>query len=99
MTQDKRIKVEIGERLRLLNESLKISQTAFAQALGVKQGFLNQILMGHKAISGKVIYNLGIRFNRVSLRWLLFGEGEMFEWPLYHARLMRNACINAIRRY
>lgn len=70
---------QIGERLETYQKSQNITQTTLAQAAGIRQGFLNQILRGKKGISAKVIINISRAFKNLNLRWLLTGEGEMFE--------------------
>ena len=75
MTNDE----QIGERLRAFQMALKITQTVLAQHAGVKQGFLSQVFSGKKQISAKVLINITCAFKTLNLRWLLTGEGEMFE--------------------
>lgn len=75
MTNDE----QIGERLRAFQTSMKITQTVLAQHAGVKQGFLSQVFSGKKQISAKVLINITNAFKNLNLRWLLTGEGEMFE--------------------
>ena len=75
MTNDE----QIGERLRAFQMAMKITQTVLAQHAGVKQGFLSQVFSGKKQISAKVLINITNAFKNLNVRWLLTGEGDMFE--------------------
>lgn len=80
MTIDK----QIGERLNQFIFENNITQSSVAEIVGVKHGFLNQILKGKKGISAKVIINLTLAFKNLNIRWLLTGEGEMWMLPNYY---------------
>lgn len=70
---------EIGERLNQFRFFLKLTQKAFAQRLGIQQGFLNTVLKGKKGIGHTILINIAKEYKNLNLRWLLTGEGEMFE--------------------
>lgn len=67
--------MQVGERMRLFRESLKLSQVQMAEALGgtsrgLQNNELNQSLPNSKVMTG--LYRLGANVN-----WLLSGEGPM----------------------
>ena len=65
-------------RLRQLLDALSMTQKAFADSIGLSQGFLTQVLSGKKGISGTIMAGITIGYRRVNLHWLLSGEGKMF---------------------
>lgn len=65
------------KRIRELRESLKLSQTAFAEKLGMTRSMISNMELGIVDIPD---YRLGVivkEFN-VNRRWLETGEGDMF---------------------
>lgn len=70
---------QVGERLNTFRIELGLTQTAFAQTVGIKQGYLNQVIKGHRGISATIIQNIATAYKTLNLRWLLTGEGEMYE--------------------
>ena len=75
MTFDK----SVGMRLNQFILILDISQNAFAQSIKVSRGFLNDVLNGRKGLGGTPLINVAKAYNQLNIRWLLTGEGEMFE--------------------
>lgn len=69
---------QLGERLRALIDENVSTQSAMSKIVGVKQGYLNQIVMGHKRISATIIFAIAKRFKNVNMRWLLTGEETMY---------------------
>lgn len=72
---DESSKVQVGDRMRLFRESLKMSQVQMAAELGgtsrgLQNNELNQSLPNSKVMTG--LYRLGANVN-----WLLSGEGSM----------------------
>lgn len=72
---DESSKLQVGDRMRLFRESLKMSQVQMAAALGgtprgLQNNELNQSLPNSKVMTG--LYRLGANVN-----WLLSGEGAM----------------------
>ena len=69
--------MNISERLNKIIKSLGLTQSDFAESIGIKQPTLSKQLKGlHKidkqeALAIKAVYN-------VDPNWLLTGEGEMF---------------------
>jgi len=70
---------QIGKRLNAFRIDLGISQISLSEILEVRQGYLNQVIHGKKGISAKVIINITRAYKDLNLRWLLTGEGEMWE--------------------
>lgn len=68
----------IGERLDAFRKVLGITQKAFAQQLGVKPGFLNDVIKGRKGIGATILINVAKAYENLNLRWLFTGEGEMY---------------------
>ena len=65
------------KRIRELRESLKLSQTAFAEKLGMTRSMISNMELGIVDVPD---YRLGVivkEFN-VNRSWLETGEGEMF---------------------
>lgn len=75
---------QIGERLNQIIKELGLIQKAFAQSLGVQQGFINNVIKGKKGIGHKVIINIAKEYKQFSIRWLLTGEGDMHRYPNYY---------------
>lgn len=69
----------IGGRLDAFRNDLSMTQKAFAQSVGIQQGFLNQVINGKKGIGATIIINIALVYKNFNLRWLLTGEGEMYE--------------------
>lgn len=72
-------KEQVGARLDAFRNSLNLTQSAFAETIGVQQGFLNNVIRGKKGIGDKIIFNIAKAYKTLNLRWLLTGEGEMYE--------------------
>ena len=69
----------IGARLNEFILILGISQNAFAQSIGVTKGYLNDALNGRKGVGINILLNTAKAYRQINIRWLLTGEGEMFE--------------------
>lgn len=69
----------IGERLNAVRIEFRLTQEAFAQSLGVKKGFLNEVLKGRKGIGGTILLNAAKVYPNLNLRWLITGQGQMFD--------------------
>ena len=67
---------ELGERLRILRESVKLSQVKMADLLGVKQSSINRYEQGQSAPSLETLAKIS-QILRVSLDDLVFGEAEI----------------------
>lgn len=55
-----------------------IKQTDLAKMFGVTQAFVSAMLNGNKPIPTDILLSMSNKYN-LSLKWLLSGEGDMFE--------------------
>lgn len=70
--------MDIVSRLSTFMETHGIGSTQFADACGIPRPTLSQILSGrNKKISDAVISKIHSAYPRMSVLWLLFGEGPM----------------------
>lgn len=67
----------MNERLKLLRKTLKLSQDAFAERIGMKGSSISLLESGGRNITEQVIKSICREFN-VDYIWLTTGEGEMF---------------------
>ena len=67
----------IGERIKKLRKVLKMTQSEFAEAMGISRSYITEIERGAKIPTEKILYLISRTFN-VSLKWLKEGEGEIF---------------------
>lgn len=77
MTNDESAGTSTGTRLQAIIKHSKQSQIDFSKQLGISQGYLSQILMDKRDLSGFVLKNFAIAFKQYSLKWLLINEGTM----------------------
>lgn len=73
------MQLPISERVRILLESKNISQGAFAKQIGLAQTLINRTVLGKSMPSFDAIEKIYRAFPGLSGRWLLTGEGEMWE--------------------
>lgn len=70
--------MDIVSRLISFMEAHRIGSTQFADSCGIPRPTLSQILSGrNKKISDAVISKIHNAYPRLSVLWLLFGEGQM----------------------
>lgn len=70
--------MDIVNRLKQFMTAQQISSTQFADSCKIPRPTLSQILSGrNKKISDEVIAKIHDAFPRLSVLWLLFGEGSM----------------------
>lgn len=70
--------MDIVNRLKSFMEFHRIGSTQFADTCGIPRPTLSQILSGrNKKISDEVIAKIHNAYPRLSVLWLLFGEGQM----------------------
>ena len=67
----------VEERIRELRKSLKLSQSAFGEKLGVSRDVINNLEQGRVAPSDLIINMICAKFG-VNEDWLRSGDGEMF---------------------
>ena len=70
----------VANRLKSVIETLGLSDSQFADRASISRPTLSLILSGkNKKISDVMLSQIHDAFPKVSILWLLFGEGEMFE--------------------
>lgn len=67
----------IGERIRLIRHSCKMTQKEFSASLGIVQGFLCSVEIGKKTPSDTLLIALQHLYE-INPDWLQSGSGEMF---------------------
>lgn len=73
--QEKRICTAMGERIRQVRQAHHLTQQAFAESLGIAQGFLSSLERGRKVPSDTLLIALTHRY-QVNERWLITGVGD-----------------------
>ena len=68
---------EIGHRVQLTREKLKLLQKDMAKELEISNASLSEIEAGNKKPRFELLYNFSKKFN-VNLVYLLHGTGDMF---------------------
>lgn len=69
--------MNIGNRLRMVRKELGLTMEAMGEQISTSQGHISAMEKGTKAISGRTIDLVCMRFN-VRKDWLVNGTGEMF---------------------
>ncbi len=69
--------MNIGDRLRMVRKELGLTMEAMGDQISTSQGHISAMEKGTKAISGRTIDLVCMRFN-VRKDWLVNGSGEMF---------------------
>lgn len=67
------------DQIKQLMESLHMNQKAFAQATGINEGTLSGILNEKTKPSMQTVEAIHNRLSNISIKWLMFGEGPMYE--------------------
>ncbi len=70
-------KMKYYERIRILRETIRITQKEMAKILGISQTYLSDIENGKMEANAKVLFGL-TRIFGVRMLWLVEGIGEMF---------------------
>lgn len=68
--------MNIGDRLRLIRETLKLQQGEFSTRIGINQQNLSNYELNKRAVPDDI--KIRIRELGVNLNWFLTGSGEMF---------------------
>jgi transcriptional regulator with XRE-family HTH domain len=68
----------IGERVKMLRETLGQNQTKFSERGGFSQGFLSAVEKEQKVPGAAFLQSLR-RYFDANVNWILTGEGEMFD--------------------
>jgi SOS-response transcriptional repressor LexA len=67
--------ISMGERIRQVRRTHGLTQKAFADSLGIAQGFLSSLERGKKTPSATLLIAM-THLYRIDERWLSSGEGE-----------------------
>jgi len=67
----------VNERVKEIRLALNKSQREFAKSVYISNGYLSEIETGHKEVKPRLVHIIANVFS-VSTRWLLSGEGRMF---------------------
>ena len=67
----------VNERIKLLRNTLNLSQRAFAKAVYVSNGYLADIELGNNEVKDRLIHLISGAFS-ANKHWLYTGEGPMF---------------------
>jgi len=66
-----------GKRIRLLRQTLEISQVEFAKAIKISNGYIAELECEHRRVNDRIAHLISLTFG-VNENWLKIGEGEMF---------------------
>ena len=67
----------VNERIKELRASLKLSQTEFAKAIFVSNGYIAEFETGKRRVNDRIVHLISLTFG-VSEAWLKHGTGSMF---------------------
>ena len=65
--------IDIGERLRGLRESMRMTREEFSEKIDITDSFLGQIERGERSLSVKTLKKV-VRYTGTSADYLLFGK-------------------------
>jgi transcriptional regulator with XRE-family HTH domain len=68
----------VNKRIRLVRQTLNLSQVDFSKAIYVSSGYTAGIENEHRIANDRIIHLISVAFG-VSEQWLKTGEGEMFQ--------------------
>lgn len=66
------------DRIKQLMDSLHLTQQKFAEDLGISPASLSSIFNGRTKPTINHVDAIVIAFPNINLRWLMYGEGDMF---------------------
>jgi len=67
----------INERVKLLRNTLKMSQAEFAKAIFISNGYMADLELGNRKVNDRIIHLISLTFG-ISETWLKDGTGNMF---------------------
>ena len=77
---------DVNDRLKELRKHLKMSIREFSKEIFFSHSLYGQVEYGKREASDRIIQLISSRFN-VSKKWILTGEGNMFDSPPPDLRL------------
>ena len=87
---DKVNKIEMGERVRNLRESMFQSRERFSEMVDISEVFLGQIERGECSISVKTLANL-VSYTGSSADFILFGDNSQNSYTKKINRILENS--------
>lgn len=66
----------LGERIKILRKSYKLSQTRFAEPLGISYGYISNIENNKEIPSDMIIKSITVHYNTTE-EWIRSGRGNM----------------------
>ncbi len=70
--------LDVGKRIKEIRKSMQLTQKQFANRLMISQSYLSGVEIGNEKPNDKFLKFLCLEYG-VSEKWLLSGEGEMYE--------------------
>ena len=80
ITYHRKVMDEVRKRIKLVRETLGISQRDFAKQIFISQTLLGDIELGNRKVNDRTIRLITTEFT-VNKNWLLTGEGDIFSAP------------------
>ena len=71
--------MEVNNRILKLIKNLGVTQSKFAEDIGIARQTINHITTGKYEPSAKVIQAIAKKYDNLNLKWLISGEGKMFK--------------------
>lgn len=69
---------DMKDRIKKLMENQHMTQKIFAQYTGISEGTLSGIFNGRTRPTLQIVDNIHQRFPKISIDWLMFGNGPMY---------------------
>ena len=66
-----------GKRIKLLRQTLDMSQVEFAKAIYISNGYIAELECEHRRVNDRITHLISLTFG-ANEKWLRNGEGEMF---------------------
>lgn len=70
--------LEQRNRLKTVLKIKSIDRQGFADAIGRKIGYINQMLSGNRRVSENAVTRLSKRYKEINPEWIMDHKGEMF---------------------
>ena len=71
------IDMTISKRIRVVRQTLNMSQVEFAKAIYISNGYIAELECEHRRVNDRIIHLISLTFG-VNEKWLKTGEGDMF---------------------
>lgn len=70
--------MDMKDRIKMVMDTMQMSQKIFADAIGISAGTLSSILSGHTKPTLQTVVLITRRFPEIDMKWLITGEGSMY---------------------